>query len=89
MAGCRRSLDWKSSGSSCRAADGGEAKADENGLFADAGEAKPGGSLKPADIPPTPTPVTGVDGFGAMPRLKLIGSRPSAPLLEPPGLASK
>ena len=89
MAGCSRSLGWNNKGSSRREVAGGSAKADENGLFAVAGAARPDGSLKPAVIPPTPTPVTGVDGFGARPLPKLIGSRPSARLLVPPGLVLK
>ena len=89
MLGCPRSLDWKSNGNSRRTVAGGATLYEEKRLFAVDGEAKPGGSLKPADISPTPTPFTGVDGFGAKPRPKLIGSRPSAPLPEAPGLVVK
>jgi len=89
MLGCPRSLDWKSNGNSRCAVACGAALYEDKRLFAPAGEARPGGRLKPDDISPTPTPVTGVDGFGAKLRPKLIGSRPSAPLPEPPGLALK
>ena len=89
MLGCLRSLDWKSNGNSRRTVAGGATLYEEERLLAPAGEAKPDGSLKPADISPTPTPVTGVDGFGVKPRPKLIGSRPSTLLPEAPGLVVK
>ena len=89
MLGCPRSLDWNSNGNSRCTVAGGATLYEEKRLFAADGEARPGGSLKLADISPTPTPFTGVDGFGVKPRPKLIGSRPSAPLPEAPGLVVK
>ena len=62
---------------------GGSAKAlyEEKRLFAAAGEARPERQFEAGRHPrQRELPVTGVDGFGAKPRPKLIGSRPSARL---------
>ncbi len=87
VTGCCRALDWNSSGDSRLAAAEGADRLEDSGLPTNDGVTKPGGNLNPADV--SPTPVTGVDGFGVNPRPKLIGSRPSAPLPEPPGLELK